>query len=764
MTRLFFITFFITFFVADFALAKNDFLLEGNISSYQKILHIVKTGDPTNQYYLGLVDTNPADGITDSMVLIDTNTTQDSKYIEVTDLPTTWGNIKTRLNALTTAANQPDITITQIIKDSQNQNTFYIVGYFPLPLALVPPVPPTYGFVMKFDYSPPNDGGIVNEVVRSFRTENVSVVMDILEVNPLAGQRFVLTGAIFDNEGVSSYSFVDATGAPFIQSIVDKKDILWVGEIDSALVPQRHYIRDISPANTQLMLDTQLNSDDNLTVMGYISGANANNILYVMDLNYTNAATTTKDLQVISQYNAYSLTRDYGNGVMVDLTQQAFLGSYLEVGTDAEVLLPTGTLTIPLANTTYTTNVPVQIRVNYMGRNTDPLANAWDYLDINCSAPIGHASIDTNAVYIINFPLARLPANCQPPKFEYYVSDKTKAFIDLQWEWIYEKKDPIIWDRSYPKFDTVNTSRILHNTFFGADYNFSRTTVLHNQETENPRQFTLFQINNGDRGNIVWDKQYPSVEKNTTIAKGSGFVQDLNGAMMFLGSVLEGETSATNVNTTECVFIKIDQYGNELYEQYIGNFWDDECTEVAVEKQSQRPLYSEYVAIGSTFSTNAQASEQGWAIKLRDSGVLIDLHYQWNLIGNPTDRKISAAGSKEGQADISLEALGAHKYYFSFQDNQWLMNKTPIEPLDGFFLVSYDNSQQIFLQGNLLEQDFQEIQSGETGWVMLTTGKVVKNPKAVYDLYAVYVYRNGQYQSNPILIEPGEGFWAKKYR
>ena len=758
MTRLFFII----LLFANFTLAKNDFLLEGNLSNYQKILHIAKTNDATGHSYLGFVDSGD-DGVQDSIVLIDSNTTRSSRYIEIIDLPILYASIR---DGISTNANA-NAVIKQIIKKSGTNDTFLIAGHID---NLVGISPTTHGFVAKFDYVPPNVNVVTGSFqVRHFDEYNATVIMDILDLADT--QTYIVSGSIYDNEGISSYSYIDNTGARAIELITDhaKKDIMWVAELDANLAVRRYYIRNISAnADTQLMLDSQKSYENNITVMGYInSGFSAaiNNQLYLAELNYTAPDLGARDLKVLEQYASYMPGgTTHGTGTTVDIAKAPFLGRYGEAGISAQIFGPNGfNVVIPASNNSFQSNSTIVVLVTYPG--VDVNSNPWEFIDINCSAPIGHASIDTNAVYIITFPVARLPVNCQPPKFEYYVSDKSKAFIDKQWEWFYDKKTPIVWDRIYAdKNDTADTSRILTNSFAGADYNLARTTVLHNQITENPRQFTLLQVDNYSQGNIVWDKAYPSVETNTTITKGSGFVQDLNGDMMFLGSTLENKTSSTNVNTKDCVFIKIDKYGNEIYEQYIGNFWDDECGEVAVEEKSQRPLYSEYVAVGSTFSTNGNNGKQAWAVKLRDSGVLFDLNYQWNLIGNPTDRNISAIGSKEGRVELSLESLGAHKYYFSFQDNQWLMNKTPIEPLDGFFLVSYDNSQQIFLQGTLIEQDFQEIQSGETGWVMLTTGKVVKNPKAVYDLYAVYVYRNGQYQSNPIVIQPGEGFWAKKFR
>ena len=735
--------------------ADTTFLMEGNLSSTGSLSYLETTS--LDGKYLS-IDQNG------SFYLVDTNTSTGSNYIEFTHLP-----------FLSTAVNLPT-NIKDVVKKVYRQpqtDTYFIVGTLPVP---PPGAPPNGGFIYKFDYTPPLDASPTVTRSTLYNDFNVTHIRDIFYLEGTG--TYLASGTIFDHKGLNANN--------------PKADLLWLGELDAGLNVQRHYMNGASGVGSHLVSAGLQGGDGNITAIGYVADPAGGSNLFALSLNASKINATTGALPTTANYPPFSTTR--ANVPLGDIVSNLDGGTHANVygkgplnatiqyypqnataPVPAPILIPsvvvgpTGPINYVFP---YTTTRLANITLHYdgyiAGRN-----QPWEFLDLNCS---GGANPNASHIFVISFNITQLPVNCQN-SLKFYESDRNSAYLNLLWEGLGDmsnpatpidviKRTPLVWPRNsdYKVYPTYNSAtdkvRMVSNkNFLSANGGKLRSTVLYNQGSS----FKLIQIKDDDRGLVEWVKDFPEDNKSA-VTNGHKLIQTQDGAMIVIGSMIKDPDKPPKT-TTDCVVVKVDQYGNEIWSQYLGSFGNEHCNDVVVAKENRKPTYTEYVAVGTKDTTTVgSVVKESWAVRFRDEGVLKKVSYQWNLIGNPTDRNITNLGSIDGASSASISALGVYKYYFMFKDNQWLINTPPIEPLDGFWLASMLDEQEIFLEGDLVEQTFQEIQDGESGWVLLTSGTKLTNVKTVYGLYAVYVYRNGKYYSNPIEIFPGEGFWAKKYR
>jgi hypothetical protein len=723
--------------------------MEGNITG-TNILQVIQTQEDAK--FLGLLDSND-DDFADKIVLIDTDTAKTSKHIEIYSL------------VLPGLALTPPIVLNNLkrIKDDE----YILVGNSKNPTGS-PATFETNGFVVTFKLLSPIFPSSTFTSINSkqYLDHNISDILDVLDINISKTQKgYLLTGVTYNHIGIQKFN---TKTPPDTITLNENNDLVWIAQVKQNLDLHRHYINEFTKNVKHRLLHSIIDKNKDFIVMGKID---TNFKLLLFDLNSTPVKIEPTNLKEIAHYAPYNIvTNSINVATSIKPSEDIFLGVYLEEGEKAKIEYSDG-LTTPFiipgiapdgnkVDFPYTLNATAHITMYFDGYNATRDDEAWEFLDINCSDTAG-LNRDINITYIIKFPLSKIDPACQPPNFKFYESDKDLNKINLQWEWIYDKNAPIKWvDIHTTHPGILDSSQIILNTnYLADDHNHSAASLLLNRSQE---KFEIMQIETKD-GSIISDRKHPADHDINSLVAGRSLITDDQGNLIFVGQGIENNTSA-HVETA-CVVMKIDKRGNELFEQYFGKYWDDGCSSIAILKKNTRPVYTEYLGGGFTNSTNANASVQAWAIKFRDAGLLINIKYGWNLIGNPTDKNITGFKAVNNTYGMNTTAsFGIYKYYLLFKDNQWLLNKTPIESLDGFFLVSYNANQQIFLEGDLVEQKFQEIQTGEVGWVLLSTGKKIINPKVVYDLYAIYIYRNNQYQANPIEIYPGEGFWAKKYK
>jgi len=513
--------------------------------------------------------------------------------------------------------------------------------------------------------------------------------------------------------------------------------------------------------------------DNNISLMGSVIGAGSNDLI-ALNVNASRYTTNTIPL----------LSTNLITPIWTRANNQS-RGTAIQKGSKVEFLTVTGldannaTIIIsPAYNATIitdgyklnaTADVEVLTRGYYNVSLGAPFNSVINWLDVNCSVGNSKYMIPWNEQEInaVGKPNIISPspnptyANCMSnERFLYQNEDDNITLIQRKWEFIYPKESVIKW-----KLNDIRAKKITGNPPEGRieTIRSDNTSIFMIKDNANPNGVSLLRIDDSSQGltknqRIKWEKDFllgnSSVNTANLLATPS---EDFVVAGRIVDFTREKSLSY------DCMVIKFDKNGNELWTKHLGGFHNDNCYSIVIEKNNTSPYYNEYVVVGSSGTRNEDDINESTAygILFRDEGSLIHVRDGWSLISNPTDRNITADGKKEESNTMGVVNLGAHKSYFQFKKNQWLVNEYPIESLDGFWLYTIDGLHDIFLEGNLIEQQFK---SKNIGWSLLGTGVELINAQTKHNLESIWKYKAGKWEENPIRIKPGEGFWAKRVK
>ena len=526
--------------------------------------------------------------------------------------------------------------------------------------------------------------------------------------------------------------------------------------------------------------DKETDQED-ITIIGSTPIDNAGSKFALLSVNASRVI-TTEPLLVFPVLTPpdYETLEDQPKDTPVTPGSTAIYGVEYNAANLTEVIGPAFNRVYSLADATSHTlervgNISKLVQGYYNVSLGAPYNQVINWLDVNCTKqavpekymiPWTEAEISALAGTLVNqrgktdYELCRTN-----DKFIYQVIDNNLSRINRQWQFIYDDEAPILWRQDIPntniqgnppggRIETITTD------------NTSIATI--SQINATVGGINLFRIEDSTPGTIAdrikWHKTYRAAtntgdNKSKVIINSPNLLKTIANDFLITGQ--SEDITRTDVRKTDCMVIKFDKNGNELWTKSLGGFHDDNCYSVALDKNNTSPFYNDYVVVGNSGTRNEDDNNDSssYGVKFRDEGTLIHVADGWSLITNGTDRNITAQGKKEESNTMGVIHLGAYKSYFQFTKNQWLINQYPIEPLNGFWIFTIDGRHDIFLEGNLLEQKFS---SSELGWALLGTGVQLINAKQKFNLTALWKFKDQRWIENPVEINPGEGFWAKK--
>lgn len=763
-------------FCSLFLFSYSDFISDGNDSRFTHFDHIVHTSE--SKIYLAIGHTPTP--VVKHLIVIDTS----GANIEYTEIGT-----------LEDPAN---ISKFISLKDTNDEydDEFILAGDDGAHARLI-----HFSYTRLAGYAPISDanfsssvGGEVASILDIvqkrgggnlfFVSRQNAIFKDILNV-VVNGFPYVAGAKIYDR-----YLRVDGV-ARVAQSYLAEIDRNGVGDIIREFSYNMDSATDINAAvaipDTFFTLGFDSSEDGgDITIFGSAPVINTGTKIRALSVNASVVDTTTPTLDqpaLIAQ--KYQLLQDQPIGTLVDVGSFiVYAPEYNDTNTD-QILSPAvnlgqilpANITAPATSFEMTRigNVSKLVEGYYAPFLGPPFDDLLHWLDVNCS----EASLPNK--YIIPWSEAEISAITDlinqkdartsyelcitNNKFLYQQIDANQTRIKRKWEYIFESESIINWMQDIPNaLITGSPPQGRIETIVSDNTSMAMLT----QGNATIGGINLLRIIDSSPHTIAdrvkWHKTYntgsDSNNESKAFINGPNLLKTIADDFLVAGQVID---NTRDEEFFDCMVIKVDKNGNELWTKNLGGFHNDNCYSVVLEKNNTAPFYNDYVAVGSSGTRNALDADDGtsFGVKFRDEGTLLHLSDGWSLITNGTDRNITAQGKKDESNTMSITNLGAHKSYFQFIKNQWLINKYPIEPLTGFWIYTIDGRHDIFLEGNLLEQKFQ---SPDTGWTLLGTGVQITNTKRKFNLSALWKFKNGRWIENPIEINPGEGFWAKKKR
>ena len=760
-----FFAFVFVFFV--FVSSYDSFISDGNSSAYGKMEYVVNTSESKVYLAIGI---GPVPALTNNVVVLETNTN----------------------NVIFSEANitiDNNFVIKKLISLKDLEGEY--IGEFAIVGSLAGPPTRCALIVFKFDRA---------NMVTDIRTKTLNECNIIMDAVQKDGDNLYIVGngdAIFDDKinvvqnidtfqvGASIYErYLDITPTT-LPSLTPQS---YLASIDLATLDiTNEYSYNLKGANdnnaaniiNDLFFTLNFNSDEQkfLTIVGSSPYRNLGTSFTALSMN-TTAIDTTSPANLIAPTliePVFNLIVHPVPATDLVLGSTVIYGSEYEVANATNITNATGfseaIITLPytpkdqgiIKKRDY--NLSKLVKGYYNVTLGGKFAEVINWLDVNCSIDADKKyllpwtqTVVLNIQGLINQLDDKVIYNlCDTnKKFLYKIIDANNTKIRRQWEFIYDKEAPINWMKDVPNANTTGVPQGRIETI-SAD----NSSILMLTREEPPISGVhLVRINDSVGSNVtnrtIWQKSF--IVGNSTVAK-PNLLKTLADDFLIAGNIRDFTREKTN--NTDCMVIKIDKNGNELWTRNLGGFHDDTCYGLTIETNNTSPYYNDYIVVGESGTRNAEDGNDptSYAVVFRDEGTLIHVRDGWSLISNGTDRNITAQGKKEGSHNMGVVNLGAYNDYFQFIKNQWLINKYPIKSLDGFWLHTIDGKHNIFLEGNLIEQKFEDI---DTGWSLLGTGTELINAKIKFNLYSVWKFKLGKWEKNPVRINPGEGFWVKK--
>ncbi len=753
-----------------FIFSYNDFISDGNNSEYKHLKHIVNTSE--SKIYLAIgVEAGSDD---EDLIKIDTS----SANVVITKVE--------------------DITTIEISKMLALKDINGYTGQFILAGESV--VAPINGRLEHFSYT----SGAGYATLTDYTYPSIGNILDIVQNN--TGDRylyFVSTkNDIFHHELIVADTGIDYSVSKTIyegyldingRALLRQSYLAEINKDDVADI-KREFSYDLGGENdanaTVAIVDTFFTlgfdsrqgtlEEPDITIIGSNPLNNLGTKLTALSVNTSILDTTTPTLlasKLIAP--AYTLLENQAVGAVVTVGSTAIYGPEVNALNISEILGPGFTrISLPTDNASQVMERAGNISKLTTGFYNVTLGAPYDkvinWLDVDCAddgqkylVPWNEAEISaltgtlTNQDGKTDYELCRTN-----DKFIYQTVDANLTRINRQWQFIFDDETPIRWMQDIPNDKIIGDPPLGRIETITTDN--TSMAIITQGDGVLLGGIHLFRIidstSNPVADRIKWHKIYSeggADNSSRVLLNGPNLLKTI--ANDFLVTGKSRDLTRTDGEREDCMVIKVDKNGNELWTKNLGGFHDDNCYSVALEKNNTSPFYNDYVAVGNSGTRNPDdaTDRTSYGVKFRDEGTLIHLAEGWSLITNGTDRNITAQGKKEESNTMGVTHLGAYKSYFQFIKNQWLINKYPIEPLTGFWIYTIDGRHDIFLEGNLLEQTF----SGyDLGWVLLGTGVKLTNTKRKFNLEALWKFKEQKWIENPTVIYPGEGFWAKKKR
>jgi hypothetical protein len=759
-----------------FVFSYSNFISDGNNSKYDYIDHIVNTSE--DKIYLAIGYKTP------DRFLLEIDTSSANVIItELEDIEATFSITTLKFLAL---------------KDEHNQYTgnFILAGEYS-----------KLGKIEHFTYT--HAAGINRESNISFNQVAIGEVGPILDIvqKDKGGDLYIVShkNSIWKNilnittnadtfiAGKNIYErYLDITGKNKINQSylaqIDKGNVSnIVKEFSYILGPSVGGNATLAAPNTFFTLGFSSNSSEGgITVVGSNPMNNLGSKLTILSINATTlgAAGTAgaKPFHLESPVllkPKYELIQNQPKGTLVEVGSTVHYGPEYNESNTLQIIKPAGSTHVILPadipfSMTREGNISKLVQGFYNVTLGSPYNTVINWLDINCSKQVPASK------YIIPWSEAQIQALrgtltnqtenktdyelCRiNDRFAYEQAHNNITLINRQWGSVDNPEDSILWMQDIPNDKIIGNPPRGRIETITTD---NTSMVMVTQGDGLIGGINLFKIIDSTTGiienRIKWHKTYftgSDVNNSKATVNGPNLLKTIANDFIIAGKI--EDSARVNEKKFDCMVVKIDKSGNELWTKNLGGFHDDNCYSVALERNNTSPFYNNYVAVGKSGTRNASGGLDltSYGVKFRDEGTLLHLAEGWSLIANGTDRNITAQGKKEGSNTIGVTNLGSYKSYFQFIKNQWLINQYPIESLTGFWIYTVNGRQDIFLEGNLLEQKFKD---NDLGWVLLGTGIELINAKRKFNLQSLWKFKNGKWIESPTQINSGEGFWAKK--